>query len=617
MNPISLEFKKAGFIYDRLPSDTFKLPYSLEEIKIQPNELAVASTFNLKIKKLYDNFLYLYGLCFISNYNFKESLQGFYDERFGFIPKNLDVDYYNFIPATAGLTPALSTSTKAISFYNKETPNVINTVFATNSSIGIFSLERVIEDITYLDQPLALILTDGLTPGTNEYNTVIENIEKKRSLITSYVGGVKFVQNSIDPLSGTILFKQIESLLEKDNLLYITDSTYNNIYSYDLEEAAGNDNIRKNILFQQNILGGLGTIEEKTKFNKPTLTVNIENYILIIDSKNSCFKIFDKSFNWVATSTQSIFFKKNLNLTSLVYHKKTQTLIISSDSALHTFKVSSVFQIEYIKSIDVYLKYPFREKIIDLKLANFSNDILYVLTTASILKKWITKLEKNIAYLISPNQGLHTYFWTVLSPISEEKDIQLIRSGAFNPPLQAPFFDESGILREPESAFTGLSTLSAYSPGYISSYMLIFEEGLNLQSLLKESDFEIYSKEEVCLNKNEYNCSWTYNKCFKKLLYNINLLTSRIVYRFYTREEQDTSTTQFIFKTYNNLLTDRVMKDTNTFVNVFINENFQSETINRCFGQLYEYQKYIMDNLTNNNPVNIDLTPYKPPFRTQ
>lgn len=616
MNLISSEFKNAGFIYDRLPSDSFNLPYSLQDIKIQPNELAVASTFNLKFRKLYDNFLYLYGLCFMSNFNFKDSLQGYYDERFGFIPKSLDTDYYDFILATTGLTPALSTSNKAISFYNKETPNVINTVFATTSSVGIFTLERVIEDVTYLDQPLILILTDGLTPGSNEYNTVVQNIERKRSLITSYVGGVKFVQNSIDPLSGTILFKKIESLLENNNLLYITDSVYNNVYSYDVEEAAGNDNIRKNILFQQNILGGSGTIEEKTKFNAPTLTVNVDGYLLVVDSKNNCFKVYDSNFNWVATSTQSVFFKKYPNLNSIVYHKDSRQVLIATDKALHTFYVESISQINFVKTYDIYFQFPFKERIIDLKLANYSSDILYVLTTSSILKKWITKLDKNIAYLLSPRAGLDNYFWTVLSPISEDKDIQLIRASSFNPVLPSPRQEEGGFIN-PVASLSGLSALSAYNPGYYNSYVLIFEEGLNLQSLLKDNDFDVYSKEEVCLNKNEYNCSWTYNKCFKKLLYNINLLTSKIVYRFYTREAQDTSTTQFIFKTYNNLLLDRVIKDTNTFTNIFVNENFQSETINRCFKQIYDYQKYIMDNLTNNTPINLDLTPYKPPFRTQ
>ena len=68
MNNLLTEFNASPFIFDRTVTDITVLPFSFSQIEIQPNELAVARTFNLKIEKLYNNFLYLYGICHIANF---------------------------------------------------------------------------------------------------------------------------------------------------------------------------------------------------------------------------------------------------------------------------------------------------------------------------------------------------------------------------------------------------------------------------------------------------------------------------------------------------------------------------------------------------------------------
>ena len=49
MNAIDTEFQKIDLNYDRTVTDVFQLPYSLDTILLQPNELAVSQAFNLKI----------------------------------------------------------------------------------------------------------------------------------------------------------------------------------------------------------------------------------------------------------------------------------------------------------------------------------------------------------------------------------------------------------------------------------------------------------------------------------------------------------------------------------------------------------------------------------------
>lgn len=541
MNLIASEYENAGLVFDRLPSDTFSLPNKLENIKIQPNELATASTFNYQFKKLYDNFLYLYGLCFMVGYKRKKDASGWFDEGSGYLP-----DSYS---ATLNIrsrlyTPDLITSKKAVSFSQKN--NQIYTVFASTSSVGIFTLESIFENI-------------------GEFEDVI---------ISSYSGRVVFTQTSIDPVSGSILFKNISSISQYNNeLLYVADSVYNNIYNYNLKDAVGDDNIKKNILFQLNVVGGTGSVTEPIKFNNPAVIVNIKDYILVVDANNRCFKLFDKNLNWTNTITQTVFFKQYTNINCAVYHEKSNSLIFGTDNAIHIFKIIDFNNIVHEKTI-ILDAIDTAERILDLKLAFFNADVLYVLTTKRIFKKWFTKLDKNIYITQIPTLDW-TYDWIALTPVNLQTDVMLVKGGT-----------------------------DSYA------FLMVIQEALYLQSLLKQDNFEIYTKEDLLVGDEEYISSWTYNKCLKKLVYNLNLLVNNIAYRFYTKEDAATKAISYSYKTYNSIVLNKQLKDTNTFANIFINENFQSETINRCFSQIYEYQEYILTKLIDNDPVNVDLIPY-------
>jgi len=543
---ILTEFNNAGFIKDRLPSDTFELPYSIEQIKIQPNELAAASTFNIKLDKLYNNFLYLYGLCFMAGFDSSNNVKGVFDEVNGYIPSIAPIfKQYLQKPFSLTKTYALSSSKKAISFFSSKS-NTFQTVFTSKNALGVLSLRRGLENI-----------------GTG--------------IIQSYTGGVVFTQTSVDPISGSINFLDIGGIAQCNNTyLFLTDAKYNNIYSYNLEGAISDDNIEKNVFFQQNIVGGKGTINDKIKFNQPTAIVDVDEHILVVDSQNNCFKIFDLNLNWVSTSPQALFFKQypGSSIKKIIYHNQTKQLIVATIKAIHVFKVNTLFNIVYDKTVETVVN--LSEEIVDINFATYDSHILFVVTTQTIYKKWLSKIDKNI-HLLSNPLGLNTNFqWATVAPLDKNTTMLLARIS-----------DQS---------------LS-------SSFLLIIEDSIDMLSLLKNNNFEIYSKEDVFLNKNEVICSWTYNKCFKKLLYNLNLLVTNVIYRFYTKENSDLKSIAFTYKTYNNLVLNKSIKDTNKSVNIFINELFQAESLNRCLTQLYEYQEYILAYLINNQPINVDLTP--------
>ena len=49
MIDIELEFNKSGYDYDKSIDFIDKLPYSIEDASIQPNELSYHKTFNTKL----------------------------------------------------------------------------------------------------------------------------------------------------------------------------------------------------------------------------------------------------------------------------------------------------------------------------------------------------------------------------------------------------------------------------------------------------------------------------------------------------------------------------------------------------------------------------------------
>jgi len=58
---ISTVIKNEGITFDRYLGEPLELPWpDFEEIKIQPNDTAIEPVINLMLRKLYDNFLYLY-----------------------------------------------------------------------------------------------------------------------------------------------------------------------------------------------------------------------------------------------------------------------------------------------------------------------------------------------------------------------------------------------------------------------------------------------------------------------------------------------------------------------------------------------------------------------------
>jgi hypothetical protein len=537
MNAIDTEFQKIDLNYDRTVTDVFQLPYSLDTVLLQPNELAVSQSFNLKIQKLYDNFLYLYGLCNVADFKIPRRYEGWV----GYTNLEKQILYLyddSTTNAVAVLSSVLFASNQALAFYSTDSRYEQNLLFTNGQFISL----------------------NGINQRDGDYSPV--------NLIQ---------QSSVDPLSGSINFYNIAGIAQyKAEQLFISDATYNNLYSYNLGGAVSDDNIKNRQLFQLNVVGGRGTSQDRIKFNNIGKIAVAGDVVIVEDRGNKTFKVYDRNLNWLNSTITPTLFNAISTINAMVYSEKDNRLYIASNTSLFLLDISTDYNLTSAKSYDFSSILTGNEYFVDIKFANYDKDIFYLLSTKNLYKKWITKPEKNIGMLKNSVFNDDNFRWITTSPGVSGDDVLIY----------------------------------AVSQDLTRSYIAVYRDNLSLTTLFKtDNPLIVYSKQDVLIDPEEYNCSWVYNKSIKKMLYNMSLLVNNIGYRFFT-DEDNTGTPVFLYRGYNNFFRYNAPLDTNKYSNVFINENFQAETVNRCFKQIYDYQQLVLQTIITNDSVVTDLTPY-------
>jgi len=537
MNAIDTEFQKIDLNYDRTVTDVFQLPYSLDTVLLQPNELAVSQSFNLKIQKLYDNFLYLYGLCNVADFKIPRRYEGWV----GYTNLEKQILYLyddSTTNAVAVLSSVLFASNQALAFYSTDSRYEQNLLFTNGQFISL----------------------NGINQRDGDYSPV--------NLIQ---------QSSVDPLSGSINFYNIAGIAQyKAEQLFISDATYNNLYSYNLGGAVSDDNIKNRQLFQLNVVGGRGTSQDRIKFNNIGKIAVAGDVVIVEDRGNKTFKVYDRNLNWLNSTITPTLFNAISTINAMVYSEKDNRLYIASNTSLFLLDISTDYNLTSAKSYDFSSILTGNEYFVDIKFANYDKDIFYLLSTKNLYKKWITKPEKNIGMLKNSVFNDDNFRWITTSPGVSGDDVLIY----------------------------------AVSQDLTRSYIAVYRDNLSLTTLFKtDNPLIVYSKQDVLIDPEEYNCSWVYNKSIKKMLYNMSLLVNNIGYRFFT-DEDNTGTPVFLYRGYNNFFRYNAPLDTNKHSNVFINENFQAETVNRCFKQIYDYQQLVLQTIITNDSVVTDLTPY-------
>lgn len=232
------------------------LPYTFEQVRIQPNEWGVEDIFNTSMGRLNDCLIYL-----------KNSLQT--------IDITTPTNYFGWL-GNDSYSPSsdIKWSTQLYDNYYYLTPQIA--VAGTPKTFNGVKDAAQINDVFYI--------LDG---------------NKLRFFQNSNIPQEISFSNS-SSINETILYPAAFDVDKTGNTMFIVDSVNNRVYNLYLDFDNSIINIISNF-------GGFGSYSDHNKFNSPTEIRYVNENVYILDYNNYCIKQYNKNFNWMFTYFSSIF----------------------------------------------------------------------------------------------------------------------------------------------------------------------------------------------------------------------------------------------------------------------------------------------------------------------
>jgi hypothetical protein len=371
----------------------------------------------------------------------------------------------------------------------------------------------------------------------------------------------------IDPISGELAFKKINQLATDGEFLYVSEGDLNIVYKYNLEKYLSNENIYKNKLFLEKSVGGEGGRYDPIKFNSPQ-SISVYNKILLVEDRgNKTLKFFQDDLNFLSYNTLLNLYDRLTSFSSIKFQNP-QNIVGVTKKGFYNFN----FQNNTIKSNQFITLSSFLsddEEVIDINFPNYNKNIIYILTNKNFYKKW---------------------------NYDDLKIIGKTNKSDFN-------------LSEFNSIYTITDTISSdivYIGG--DDKILMYKDNLDLISALNNPLFDIYSKDDILVKKEEYNQSWVYGKSLKKLVKNYDLLKNNVSYKFVIEYDSE-GALKYLGRIYNTEVLDYPKLNYDVSHIVGVNENFQATVINREFDKIYNLGKLLLDNVLSDYNITLNLNP--------
>jgi len=436
------------------------LPYSLEDVKVKPNDWQYSSVINRSFEKLKTNLDYLSAACSINNINFPKANGGYLGERFG-----------NF------------------KWQTKYDPiNVQNTLFSDLRSVQFFE-----------DQIIAF----------NGNRLEIYNISYNPS--RTY---------SINKIGNGEIFENPTTLHYSDELkrLYILDNGKKILFvcRFDINNPSD--------IEITHYWGGNGSKEDRTKFNNPVdFCLDSQYNLFVVDSDSLVIKVYNKNLNWIRNISLSKFNSDNKPLSISernglfsVSTTSGETILINqfgeeSNSITKKDSINSVLNvlhegIIYIISGKSLAKYTINNTFINE--ITYNDDIVDVVFDSYqsyiIFKDYILKFVDYIEIdkVINSNESLSGFDWNTIYVNENEFVTDYIFNDSFK-----KIKDNTSLLnsRIDKKLFVDLDqyyrvinqTASSYSPSALTDYPLFL--GVNepvLYDTINRGIHNLYSNVE-------------------------------------------------------------------------------------------------------------------------
>jgi hypothetical protein len=482
----------------------------------------------------------------VTNFNINNIITKLYD-NYLYLYKSAHVAS-NIIPLTAVATAGVYNG--VFNWYRGLSSNQ----FTALSSIGLKSDKSrnlVVKYNSDLNQYIIFTSTASVLLAYRSNNT-FTSIVSTLSTNTVYQGS-------------NIPWTRIHDIVIGDNnALYVLDQGSNSIVQYDASGLLTNSNLLQNILVYQNSIGGLGTFTDNTKFNTPTSIDYFDSIVYVLDAGNSCIKTYDRNLNWLLTYR---LFRDFLSAGPVQINHDNFGNKYVLNSNWTVYKYNNDFTTKQILDFT-----PLSAAGINVRRIVFSpsdSNVFYFVTDNTIYKKLVNNPDDTVGnYLLNRFNFSNNEQFTAFTSVSAS--------------VNNIAYDYNFLLSNSANA------------GKISLY----QDNLNVTSVLTNDVFDVYSLSGVVIDKEEYLQNWVINKSISKLLMNHMRLRDNISSKFLYDQSTIPGDTLLAGTRYLlpiELAALNFNQDVTNFIGA--NEIFQNNIINRPFENIFNIQTNLLSAL--------------------
>lgn len=545
---VKANYIREKYFFSRIITESLTLPFSYDNVKFQPSEFINQNSINTKLKKLNDNFKQLYNYCFLENNDLPENYAGFIGVE------NTGSTFQFNLPERTGFDSLASAAYDLNNLKRFEviprrkektltTPDVYLTLFATSSALIAFTAENDVSAASTLTFRASTVNVDGF--NTREYSNIAD--------ITT----------------------------DNKDLLFVSDTTHNQIYRIFISPLINNSRI---------------TSGDKEYLNIGGSTLNTTGNKIL-----STAKFIEYSQKELFTYNTGI--SSFIVLDSDLRYKRQYSNKELKEKEVVSFAVNEVENKIYALMKDYsIIKIPtdFKTEVETTSLTNVFNPI-----TEFPRKIIFSKNDSNIYYVATNNNIYKYYNVGNLSPVGKI-NLQTTKNETLSTSNRDIF--DAAILEEDndhDSIFflnKDITTIGSSSSYNGDDKILRFNEKNTDISVLEDTTFKTFSYDDIKVTDQYFN-NITFNKSLKKLIFNLDILSSHITSKFklnYTREESKDN--PLVLNSLVTLSASNIFpKSYDMFVGA--NEVVLPQVINRCLLKVIEYQNHVLrlvqGNITN------------------
>lgn len=580
----SSDYNCSNYFKDRYVFDKIILPYDLEQILIQPNEIVNFSVLNKKLGYLHDNLLYLYSKMFMGDTDVPV------DKNINFLCNPITTQKFEWTTTDYSKSEygifgfGVLSSVSSLSAYSEfdKLKRFVVIPFKDNLGISIFAISN-----THLIGLTSLISEEGQM--SNPSFTLYESVIDENTNQTCY---------------------DLQDIAYDGRYLYISDSKINGggqVFKYDITSYYSKDSVFEWKRFLVETIGGKGNLDKKNKFNGCSVLGTGNNELWIYDSNNECIKIFDNNFIWKKTIKISNKYNDVYTVIDIRYRKMNDNVYVLFERSYDGEKTHGLMQYENYKLVKTYIFEDVLYQDTDVRfnriaMSEQDSNVFYAITNNTIFKKFFSKPEKTFA--VFNRQEFYpedNFAWDIIDRNWNELE-------DFETWNYTEFFVEGLKTNDIFISPSNKNKDDLYLLGY--SCIAHFNEKTKYISLLREEYINYYNFESIKFEKNEYNQGLVFNKEIYKLFSNILQLKNNIKGRFYA-EFNDYG--DIVYKDYIYLSDEEINElDINLEFNSFVNDNelIEPNVINRLFKKIYNFQLKLIelsDVVLKNIKTKIDL----------